>query len=232
MNFATGNGEIKRKLLDPTLGLFVSLYMILLAFFIVLNFISNQNVAKQRAAMESVNSTSDRPFAARSEDPITITPAEKTAPNNEFANEVQGLLTSVINREDRFSTEGGNTLQIDLPVVRFFASNSDVLRQDRDSFISRMSELAGNVVEGERREVEFLFGSGAMGFQNPPGAAMRLSQQRAASLSAALVKQGFPPESLSIGLSAMPADRVVMTFRSRIEADAKMTFSHLIGGAE
>lgn len=215
-----------------TIGLFVSIYLLLLGFFVVLNSISNQKVAKAGAVMESVNAVFDKKFAPRASVVDFLKEPEAIAPNDEFVEEAVGLLASVFSMEGGFSTEGGDTLRVELPLESLFERGSMMPRQTLSPFVRDMQAMIMRQQPGERREVEFIFGTGKKKLSSRPAQQQLVAMRRAGSLVNFLTSNGFPKSSISTGIASGSSDIVIVNFREREEAEAAVTFDQLVGGGQ
>jgi len=182
----------RRRSLDPTVGLFVSLYLILLAFFIVMNHISNQQTARAVAAMESLERAFERPFPEPAKTPGLAPPQAHPASDPAFLQEAGELVSSLLGSPQATATKGGNLLQIQLDTHALFFSNAARLSEQAAPFLEEVAGLLSTSSEGMRREVVFLFGrSGEEG---------GLAASRAERLAVALEEAGAPVSGVSIGL--------------------------------
>lgn len=212
-----------------TLSLFVSIYMLLLGFFVVLNSISNQKVAKAGAVMDSVNSVFDKKFAPRASVVDFLKEPEAIAPNDEFVEEAVGLLASVFAMAGGYSTEGGDTLRVELPLEALFEAGSMVPRQNLVPFVRDMRAMVLRERDGERREIEFIFGTGLDALSSRASQQQLVAMRRAGNLVNFLVAKGYPKASVSVGVTARYQNTVIVNFRTRQEIEAAVTFEQLVG---
>lgn len=213
-----------------TLGLFVSIYLLLLGFFVVLNSISNQKVAKAGAVMDSVNSVFDKKFAPRASVVDFLKEPEAIAPNDEFVEEAVGLLASAFALEGGFSTEGGDTLRVELPLEALFERGSMMPRQNLSPFVRDMQAMVMREQAGERREIEFVFGIGRGSLSSRPSQQQLVAMRRAGNLVNFLITKGFPKASISTGIAGGSSDTVIVNFRERQDDASAVTFEELLGG--
>ncbi len=224
--------EDKNRGGTATLELFVSIYLLLLGFFVVLNSISNQKVAKAGAVMESVNSVFDKKFAPRASVVDFLKEPDAIAPNDEFVDEAVGLLASVFAMEGGYSTEGGDTLRVELPLEALFERGGMMPRQNLSPFVRDMQALILRRQPGQRREVEFIFGTGQRALSSSPGQQQLVATRRAGNLVNFLTANGFPRNSVSTGITSGSSDTVIVKFREREEAEAAITFEQMLGGGQ
>lgn len=214
-----------------TLGLFVSIYLLLLGFFVVLNSISNQKVAKAGAVMDSVNSVFDKKFAPRASVVDFFKEPEQIAPNDDFVDEAEGKLSSIFTMEGGYSTEGGDTLRVELPIDALFEPGSMTPRQNLSAFVQEMKKMILSEQAGERREIEFIFGTGQKSLSSRPMQQQLVAMRRAGSLVNFMTTKGFPKASISTGIAAAPRDIVIVNFRERRDDASAVTFEAFLEDA-
>lgn len=206
---------------DASINTFVSIYLLLLAFFVVLNAISNQRVAKAGAVLESLNSAFQRQFAPPASVLDIISEPRAVAPTDEFLAEVRGLLASVFDVDANFPTTGGNLLEVEMPVSQLFEPGSVALKPEIETFLERFSELAVGGQPGERREVEFQFSA------EPDEVGDNLRIRRAGRLARLLESRAVPATSIAVALKDGAEGTVTVAFRSLEESRAALTFAEL-----
>lgn len=229
-NYPVKREEHREDVGTATLGLFVSIYLILLGFFVVLNSISNQKVAKAGAVMDSVNSVFNKKFAPRASVVDFLKEPEAIAPNDDFVEEAIGLLASAFAMEGGYSTEGGDTLRVELPIDTLFEPGSMSPRQNLSPFVRDMKAMVLRERAGQRREIEFIFGTGQKSLSSRPAQQQLVAMRRAGNLVNFLTTKGFPKASISIGIAAGPKDIVIVNFREREDVSAAVTFKGFGGG--
>lgn len=176
---------------DPMVGLFVSLYFILLAFFIVLNLISNQQTARAVAVMASLDSTFELPFPERASMPGLTPPARHPAVDSEFLVDAGSLVLGMSGTSQLAPAPGGNLLEIAIDTHALFIVGEDRFSEQAAGFFRDLAALlldAGS----DRREAIFLFGDS--------GPQADLARRRALRLAGAMQAAGSPPGSVGIGL--------------------------------
>ena len=106
------NNNKGKRVADSTTGVFVSLYLIVLAFFIVMNVISNQVKSKVSASVSSVSDTFKAKYI-READKLEL-PEDKrsSSPNRDFHRSVEGALQfSELEIDNRHVSRGGSQLR-------------------------------------------------------------------------------------------------------------------------
>jgi hypothetical protein len=198
---------------DSTMSLFVSLYLILLAFFIILNSISNQATAKSSATMESVNNTfsNDNPSPATELD--LQSDEVMSAPLDDLLTKIQGRFYAEFEIEGRFSNEGGRALQIRFPVNYLFDRGAFELGTARQTFLSDIVSDLNNINAGNKLDVAFLFGTGGEVISKNVTRSQEIAIRRAGALARYLRTQGVRAGQFSTGFTGIENDQVIAVFR-------------------
>jgi hypothetical protein len=190
--------------------IFVSLYLLLLAFFIFLHSVSVLQEERVRTVLGSVNIA----FAGLSRD----TPADR---QRKLSGEEQGTQafhaklknvfeTAVPLVESRF-TKGGTRLQFTVPVRQLFAYRSLELRNTLGDFLE---EVAATLIARNNNvatDLEIRIGTG---IELPSLATVseNIAAQRVSHLSQILMEEGVPSRNISIGMEAGDAGLIHFSF--------------------
>lgn len=199
---------------DSTTGIFVSLYLIVLAFFVVLNSISNQVENKVNAATESVTRAFSNKYAPKAEFIDVVATESADTPNDEFYNQIKGLFASLVGFESKFPTGGGDVIKVSFKKELLFLPASSEFRTDQNKFFTQLVSFLNDGQENEKREIDFLLYSGEV-LPAGPEYWQELGILRAGAIVHALKPLGVKEDQLSIGL--VPGDNTLLsiTFYSR-----------------
>ncbi len=195
----TGVAQVEREGAgDSSIVLMLSLNLILLAFFILLNAISEFEEARTQQVIDSVNEAFHgqlEPIKA----PALLNGSPGLLPEAEaLTNDVGSLFESLVPAIRSTRTARTRAVHIEMPSVALFKIGQDTLRPDRKALIRR---LAKALLRRSARDLvytlEFLHGIPA-GAAAGAGRAQEI--HRASSLAALLIREGLAPEILSIGV--------------------------------
>ncbi len=183
---------------DSSIVLLLSLKLILLAFFILLNALSEFEEARTRQVIDSVNEAFNgqiEPINA----PALLNGSPGFLPEAEgLINDVGSLFESLVPALRSTRTARTRAVHIELSSVTLFEIGKDTLRPERKALIRR---LAKALLQRSARDLvyklEFLHGVPADG---ATGAARSQEIRRAADLAALLMDEGMAPAVLSIGV--------------------------------
>ncbi|WP_308910037.1 hypothetical protein [Pseudokordiimonas caeni] len=209
--------------IDGTMGLFVSLYLILLAFFIVLNAVSNHAPAKAVETMDSVSGT----FSAASSPvaPPGLDPAEQTAPTDDLLTSIKGEFFAEMAIEGRFTGAGGRILELDIPVSALFSGVDTEVRSDRKAFLGRILGMLKGASARQRQQVLFLFGNGEAAVTPKLTRGQEIAIRRSGSLARFLRDAGLEGGTYGAGFAAHAEDRILVVFRPTLASGADVDLS-------
>lgn len=213
--------------------LMLSLMLILLAFFILLNSMSEFETGKAQAVIESVN----RAFNGKIES-TRQTPAHSASlgalPEAEAKiREIASLFEAIVPSARAKRIRRAKAVRVELPAASLFRPAGVRLRPRGEILIQRLARwLARDSRGGPSYDLEVLLGVGAP----PEGGAgpvtpdrRSLEVRRAAALAQRLVEGGLPPPVLSIGL--LPRQPGMLRFVVRLRRDP-VTSGHRPRGEE
>jgi hypothetical protein len=190
----------------------LSLFLLLLVFFIVLNAQADRHAGRTHAVLSSLENRyptfAIHPRLREGHDPVasrsgTVLAADRVEGMGElFASTVAVSKVTVVTP--------GRLVEVRLPADGLFVPGSARLRTDRYGLIDRVVDSLRRPREGERLEVDALLAIDDSVPSQPPGPV-----QRAASLARALVTGGAPPESVSVGIERGEAGSARLLFSLR-----------------
>jgi hypothetical protein len=200
---------------------FLSLYMVLLAFFILLTAMSHPEEARARQAMAGIKSAfqSDLLFGA-GEDQATqhFIQLERT-----FIDQV-GQFVDIDLKFAEVTRRNGRMIELTLPMDRIFADQATEPLDGSRSWIARLGAVLSGRPPGLRPELELLLP--AVG---APGTDAMFEVRRIGALARRLAAAGVPPESMSVGVIAGRDNRVRVTFRASPPDAPRVDFRALSG---
>lgn len=202
---------------NGSIVLLLSLFLLLLVFFIVLNAQSLQTVHKVKAVAASL----EKSFPAFVVDPRLRegTQAVVSRAGTVFAVQrldgVGGLFATAIAVAKVETVSPGHLLEVRLPADDLFESGSMTLRADRQGLIDRVVDALRESRQGERIELDALLGIGPTGVPSqPPGPVAR-----AGVLARALVEGGAPPQNVTVGIERGDPGGVRLLFSLRLAGE-------------
>jgi outer membrane protein OmpA-like peptidoglycan-associated protein len=212
---STANEDIRLKKLfgsEGTMGLFVALYLILLAFFILLNAVSEHAASKAADAMESVNVTFD-PSDPRNK-PTIVPSAVDTASQDSVLSRVSQTFLAELEISGRFSSNGGNTFEARFPTDRIFEPGSFQIRRDMTPFLDQLVAAVRAAPTSKPQRVALLFGAGVELVSREVTRSQEIAIRRAGAIARYLTEQGLSNSEFSVGFTAISDDEILALFWS------------------
>lgn len=234
--------------------MFLSLFLLLLAFFILLNSLSTLKETKSRAVLSSVSATFRTEDISEISAEILVSTLGPVPEPAAVIDEVERLwLTAVpVTRVERVTA--GDDMILDLPVTQLFVGAEARVRDDRTALIDATASalaarLEGSVVETQavfhvtdltddpappRRPADAAEAEPDIVDLDDPGASflpanamdgMPLAMSRTEALAQALIDAGAPPDGLTVGLREGNPTKLRLRFFVRDAAAARLTFS-------
>ena len=197
---------------DNTLGLFVALYLILLAFFIVLTSMSQQEAPRAVMAMDSVNNTFDRKTDNKR---FNIDPRASNDPSNDVSlQKIRNLFYAELELEGRFTNRGGNVFEVEFPEEYLFSPGSFNVRPDRHGFLDQLLEAQSQGISEGRQQLAIMFGSGVAPVSREMTRSQEVAVRRAGSLARYLEGKGVPDGAFITGFVGIEEGKILAIFRN------------------
>lgn len=191
--------------------LMLGLYLIVLAFFILLNAISEDSPDQRDLVVQSVREGFD--FREEGEG-LGSDPTDITAPPTYEAviNSLDGTLQSYL-QVDEFDISGNNErVQMRLDIDRFFYRGEVRIIPDMILFFEDLTKIINGHSAETRTKVQVLVSGDDTTLTNASALdAFSLAGRRSALFTRALIEEGVPQDSISAG-TFMGAPSLVVTF--------------------
>lgn len=210
---------------DNTTYLFLSLYLLLLAFFIVLNTISETRDERVAEAVHSVKETfqnyspPSREFLESAANPDSMIAADI------YFEDVRNVFSAHLKNAKYQLKTDGTLLRTIVPADELFESESERMTPATGTLMDAIANGLGTSRFGTRREIEIVIGSGdSLPDVGSLGRGMEL--RRASAFARALRARGVAGNSISAGLRAGDSNLVQITFYVRKLGAADVTFQN------
>lgn len=198
---------------NSSVALFVSLYLVLLAFFILLASMSRPDADRTEVVVDSVNQT----FTS------TVKPLQSFQIGDQLPQEIgkEMLLSNYfsflrekirqsLSLEDIESDIEGNVMIVRVPIASLFSGERDIVRPEAGILLDRLAGEMQGEKAGVKMEMEC-----AVWDKLPTGEGIDWLKQRdvkrAAAIAHALVKRKVPEQILSVGVKE--SDEAVLAMR-------------------
>lgn len=205
-----------------TIPLFLSLFLLVLAFFIILVTISTLEKVKSNEVMDSLSST------FRSVLPPTTDPTDFNAQDGDvlagqrFQERITDIFATQIQVARVEIVQPGRLMRIELPTRAMFAEGSEELLPSIVPLLDRVVASLSARPPGLRFDMELVIGADAVAGTLP--VAQTLEMARGGAFARAMASRGAPPDSIAVGI--MPGDpgRATIWFFVRSEDEARLQF--------
>jgi len=221
---ATNIGQ-KRKVLtivgrDSTVLQFVSIYLLILAFFILLVTISIVDKEKVDAVAESVNPNEiNRPESG----PVLA--------GQVFQDKTTELFATALGVEKIEIMQLGKIMRVQMTADSLFEPEKAIPKLSQRPLMDRVIAALSSRPPGYQFDMEFVMGSTYSEGNRLP-TQQNLEMLRAGAYIREMLNRGVPPDSVSIGMGHVKKGQVVMWFYVRSPNDAKTFYKRLIAPPE
>ena len=209
---------------SQTTALFLALYLLVLAFFIVLVTISSVEDVKSKAVMDSLTSTFTSLLPPTTDLTVFASRDGDLLAGEAFQEELASLFATTIQVAKVEIVQPGRLMRVSLPADSLFMEESTKIRDAQIPLLDRVVASLSSASPGLRHDMEFLVGS-PTDKQGDLPTGETLEMARAGAFARVMLARGVPPHSVSVGLRPGRADEIVMRFFVRPENEAQVRFT-------
>lgn len=209
---------------SSTVVVSLSLYLIILAFFILMNSISHPEGQRAKDVLDSISSTFKsfpRTFVA-SLDPSVGGVGFSDAAG--FEESIRGLFESAFPLVRITPSVSYNQIEVTLPVDSLFAPGRAKIRGRNEPILDRLAEILSRRTPGLRFELEALLSSPPLGSDSPRSNST-LYVERAGAIARELSALGVPPAHISAGIEERDPEWLRLLFMIRSIDESAATFA-------
>lgn len=200
--------------LEGASSMYLSLYIILLTFFIALVSISVPNIERTQRVVDSVSGIFSVPARSSFLEEADLSQSGRVLAiaGHVFA-DVGSLFQAEVPLAKINERSPGRVLEVSFPAREFFPEGSATVRSSRLRLIDGViAALSYGSQEGITRRMTITFATGESAQAVYPGADS-LEHRRAVALGALAYERGSATETVEIGLAPGPINQIVFTFR-------------------
>ena len=211
---------------NPNVMVFLSIFLLMLGFFILLNALSSVEQLRVEMAVGSVAAT----FSSGRETPSELIAAGTRSgvftQGATFREALEGMFEPSIPLETAALTRPGSVLEARVPARYLYRWSRAELHSRTAPMLETMADNLTRDEPDRRFEVELLLGAGpALARGRAPERAFLL--ERPAAFANALRARGVPGTSIRIALGEAPIGEARLTFFDRATDEAAVTFEAL-----
>ena len=194
---------------NKTGTLFLSLFLLILAFFIVLVSISRVQDSKTNAVKASLGTTFTKIMDSSVSD-FTVKDSEDPA-GKEFQEEITTVFTTHLQVAKVNIVQPGKLMIARMPNSAVFLENTFELNPNLFEFIDRTVAILGSRPPGTHFDMEFIVGvpDGILSIEQ------NINMERAGSFAREVLTRGAQPDSISVGIMPGEENLIVMRFYVR-----------------
>lgn len=207
---------------DTSLLMFLGLYLLLLAFFIMLNSISSYEIEKSRAVIKGLGTA----FSQGSGKENATSQSGVILGNTRSLETVRRIFEAAIPLAEIEQPVAGRILSVSLPMDALFVPGSTALKSDQDGLLEQLAASLGAPPPGMRFDMEFVVGVEGGAASRPKDTALPLPVLRAGLFARALRQRGAPADGMSIGVDTA-RDKVRLRFHLVPENERHLDFSDI-----
>jgi hypothetical protein len=194
-----------------TTALFLSLYVLMLAFFIVLVSMSSPEKIKSRAVMDSLTSTFASLLAPSGELTAFTSKEGDFLAAQAFQEQIAAVFSSPVQVAKVEIVQPGRLMRVVMGSDSLFLPGTAEIREAHIPLLDRIVASLSVTTPGLHYDLEFLIGS----LPKPDGmlpVAETLETARAGAFARVMSARGTPPDSIAVGLRPGNPREVVLRF--------------------
>jgi len=217
----TLNERVSAGRSTSTIIQFLSLYLLVLAFFILLVTISTFEEVKSNAVMNSLNSTFKPVLPATTNPTVFTSQSGRILAAQEFQDHIEGLFATTLGVEQTEIVQPGRLMRVVMAADSLFEPGTTRLREANLPLMDRLITSLSGRPPGFHFDMEFVIGSQDKVTGSAP-VTQTFQMERAGAFVRSMFARGIPPDTISIGIRQGDPNLVTMWFyiRSPAEVDA------------
>lgn len=197
---------------NSTFFLFLALYLLVLAFFILLVSFSTLEDVKAKTAMKSLTATFSTILP--STDPTALQSEDSSASGQAFQEQVTGIFATSLQVAKVEIVQPGKLMRIVVPTEELFQPNKAKVREAQTALLDRIiATLSGRPV-GMRHDLELVMGSRFVKDKDL-STERNMELRRADAFVREMLSRGVPPDSVTVGIKPGNPDQIIMWFYVR-----------------
>ncbi|MBL4720850.1 MAG: hypothetical protein JKY20_06940 [Alphaproteobacteria bacterium] len=208
----------------PTL--FLSLFLLLLAFFILLNAISVRDDAKTRALIDSLVMTFQPPKNLETSKFNFISALGETPSAEELMRSMKQSWDGATPHTKVQQLSSGRVMLVTAPLNEYFIGRESTIRGDRQDLIEQVAQTLAAKGDGLVNELQFVLDPD--GVKDRSGKVVEgVQMARLAEFVRLLIARGAPPDTVTVGFKSGLERNLQLRYFVRDEARAYLTFDEL-----
>lgn len=209
-----------------TVALFLGLYLVILAFFILLVTISTIEENRSKKVMDSLSSTFTS-IVPPSADLMTLNRSadEGVLAGQEFQQQITGIFATELGISKVDTLQPGRQMRLMLKSDSLFFQDEPRIRPAMYPLLDRTVAALSNRPAGQRFDMEFVIGTEPSADGKTLPTTETLAVQRAGAFANEMNSRGIPPDSIAVGVRPGRKDEVAIYFYTRDVEKSKLNFT-------
>ncbi|MCW8915301.1 MAG: hypothetical protein OQK24_05525 [Magnetovibrio sp.] len=223
----TSNDQIQELPDDGpnTVALFLGLYLVILAFFILLVTISTIEETKSKKVMDSLSSTFTSIVPPSADLQSFKSKDGDVLAGQEFQQQVTGIFSTALGIDKVDTIQPGRQMRLVLKADSLFFQGEAKIRPALFPMLDRMVAALSSRPAGLRFDMEFVIGAETSGDGKTMPTTETLELKRAGAFANELNARGIPPDSIAVGMRPGHVDEVTLWFYTRDIEKSKLKFT-------
>jgi len=207
-----------------SIALFLGLYLLILAFFIMLVSISTLEETKSRAAMESLSATFTSILPPSLELTAMTSSEGDVLAGQQFQQQITNIFSTTMQVSKVDVIQPGRLMRVQLKADVIFETGQAVIRASSHGLMDRIVASVSGRPPGLRYDMEFIIDSPyTTGTDLPTRQTLEMS--RAGTFAREMLARGFPPDSVSVGLKPGDKGDITIWFYVRSSDESRLRFA-------
>ena len=211
---------------DKSIILMLGLYLLVLAFFILLVTISTLEEVKTQRVMDSLVSTFSSAIPPTTDLTAFQSKEGDILAGQQFQQEITGIFSTDIRVEKIENVQPGRLMRVLLDADSLFLEGSAQIRASNTPLLDRIVTALSSRSYNTRYDMEFVIGSRFDKDRSMP-IGQTLEMARAGQFARDLMVRGAPPDSISVGLVPGDQNEINIWFYVRGVDEGKLDFEKL-----
>ncbi|MEX2451000.1 MAG: hypothetical protein WD407_09115 [Rhodospirillales bacterium] len=207
-----------------TFFLFLGLYLLVLAFFILLVSFSTLEDVKAKTAMKSLTATFSTVLP--STDPTALQSEDSSASGQAFQEQVTGIFATSLQVAKVEIVQPGRLMRVIVPTDALFRPGTDNIRRAQTALLDRIIATLSGRPPGMRHDMELVLG-GRFVKDKDLSTERNMELRRADAFVREMLSRGVPPDSVTVGVKPGNPDMIIMWFYVRNIDELRKNLKHL-----
>jgi len=216
-------GMEKKEQNDPSVVLFVGLYLLLLAFFVLLNVISTLDEQRVKMVLDSVTATFRSDFGPLSSRPVYSSDTDAPLVSNQFLSEVERLFENAMPVAQVDIVLYGGLLEVVVKSDEIFVPGKADIRPEHAELFMKLQKVTEHGPSGDRYSIGIVMGSPPIS-QKRLAAGETLEMARAGTIARLMRGRGTPSAGIYTGIAHDDPELLRLFFRVSTEGNDEVLF--------